>query len=194
MYRGVALAAGVMFCASVSAASVTTTDRAAAAAAVVQGDPDCTGLTPFYWEIGDANGLLASGQGGTAIQGASKTFTATSVMPIASASKWVAATLMVEQAQGQVTPEMHQLLTMSGGYTNFSRCSSTTTVGACLAEPGIDGGANGDRNDAYIGAFYYGSGHMQVLGDRLGYGGYDVNGLADVIKRSEEHTSELPSH
>ena len=183
MYRGVALAAGVMFCASVSAASVTAADRAAAAAAVVQGDPDCTGLTPFYWEIGDANGLLASGQGGTAIQGASKTFTATSVMPIASASKWVAATLMVEQAQGQVTPEMHQLLTMSGGYTNFSRCSSTTTVGACLAEPGIDGGANGDRNDAYIGAFYYGSGHMQVLGDRLGYGGYDVNGLADVIKQ-----------
>lgn len=180
---GALAAAGVMSCGVGNAGAVTVADRIAAATAVATADLSCTGLTPFYWEIGDAGGPLGSGQGGTPIPGASKTFTSSSALPIASGSKWVAATLMVEQTQGQVTDDMQMLLTMSGGYVNFDHCSSTTTVAGCLAEPGRNGGSNGDRTNTYIGAFYYDSGHMQVLGDLLGYGGYDASALSDAVRQ-----------
>ncbi|GAA0751940.1 hypothetical protein LRH25_15150 [Ideonella azotifigens] len=151
-----------------AAHSATVDERAAAAGIVASTDPACTSLTAFYWEIGDGVGLKASGQGGSG--GSLKTINATTTIPVASASKWVFASMAVEQVQGQVSDVMAKALTMSAGYVNFNACSTASTVDSCLSEPGAAGGTNGDYTSNYDGYFYYGGGHMQVLGDAMGYG------------------------
>jgi hypothetical protein len=160
-------------------AAPTIAQRTAAVNDVVTKDAACTSITPFYWEIGDTVGAKAKGTGGN---GVGTPITATSQVPVASSSKWVFATVMVEKALGAVTPDMIKQLTLTGGYTNFNACTTTTTVSGCLKQTGVAGGKNGDYVPMYDGSFYYGSGHMQVLGDRLGYGANNNASLTNLVK------------
>lgn len=160
-------------------ATPTLAQRTAAVNTVVGSDAACTSLTPFYWEIGDATGSKASGNGGLAPGPA---MTASTQIPVASGSKWVFATLMVEKAFGHLSSDMVRQLTMSGGYSNFDACGNKVTVSSCLRQAGLDGGRNGDYVPADDGKFYYGGGHMQMLASHLGYGAYNTTTLTSLLQ------------
>jgi len=165
-----------------AATTPTLADRQAAATAVAAKDPTCTALTPFYWEIGNKTGKLASGQGGLG-RGSAKAPTANTLMPVASASKWVYASAVIEQARGALSNDEVNLLSMRAGYTNFDQCSPQATVDACLAEPGSRGGTNGDWRSDQVGQFYYGGGHMQVLAQQRAWGANNAARLTQALRK-----------
>jgi len=149
--------------------SMTPAQRAAAATTVATSNPACASLTPFYWEIGDKSGRLASGAGGATSTPAP---TASTPLPIASASKWIFSTYVAEKQKGTLSSADIKSLTFRSGYTNFTSCSSTSTVGSCLQEAGRAGGTNGDYQPFSDGKFFYNGGHMQVLANSKGLGPY----------------------
>src|ERR1700760_691357 len=71
--------------------------RTAAARSTAEGNDKCRAVQPFYWSIGDARGVLADGSVGA------RAPTATTQMPIASASKLVYAAFIAQQRHGQLT-------------------------------------------------------------------------------------------
>lgn len=134
-----------------------TATRSAAAASTAQNNAACTAVRPFYWEIGDRNQRLASASVNQA--GNATTYTADSLMPIASASKWLYGAYVAERRSGMLTPEDIQFLTFTSGYTSFAAvgdCFAFDTVGACVAR-----GDNDVQTPAHVGNFYYNGGHMQ---------------------------------
>jgi CubicO group peptidase (beta-lactamase class C family) len=151
----------------------TNAERAAAAQATASDNALCTGITPFYWQIGDQNGALASGTGGT---GTLPPPGANTKMAIASSSKWLFGAYAAEVRRGAMTPADIKYLTFHSGYTNFNSCSNDSTVSSCLSEPGAVGGTNGDHLPATDGHFFYNGGHMQVMATTIGLGP-DNNGL-----------------
>ena len=143
--------------------------RTDAATSTVAANTACTSVTPFYWEIGDANGILASGSGGN---NSAAPPTSTTAMPVASASKWIFSTYVVEKQGGVLSATDIDFLNFQSGYINLSACSSLVTVAACLSETGSLGGTttNGDHFSAADGKFFYNGGHMQVLANNIGLG------------------------
>lgn len=139
----------------------------AAAAATASNNTKCTTLSPFYWEIGDANGSMASGTGGTIPAAAPNPNTA---MLIASASKWLFSTYVVELQTGALSANDVKYLNFTSGYTNFKDCTTSSTVASCLLEAGTNGGFNGDYISSTDTNFYYDSGHMQHLASTIGLG------------------------
>jgi hypothetical protein len=121
----------------------------------------------FYWEIGDANGRIESGQRGS-------TWSATSQMNIASASKWVAGAFVVEKT---TNPDATQTraLNMHSGYVsqndqvNACTGSATPLVGSTIHACGT-AASNSTLTTAQIGKFNYASGHAQQLLISMGYG------------------------
>lgn len=153
--------------------------RATAATTTATANAACTSITPFYWEIGDASGSLASGTGG---DGGSTPPSSTTQMLIASASKWIFSTYVVEKQSGVLSASDIKYLNFESGYTNFSSCSTTSTVSSCLSEAGTNGGTNGDYVPLTDGNFFYNGGHMQVLANALGMGAENNAALAIDIK------------
>ncbi len=129
------------------------TDRINAATATANGHADCVMIKPFYWEIGDSTASRASG---SLTKLGSATYDKTSTMSIASASKWIYSTYWVERTNGALSTTDIEFFNFRSGYTNFSSCKGTTTVGACLASA-----ENGTFDPATHGKFAYGGGHMQ---------------------------------
>lgn len=125
--------------------------RATAAAATARENPNCaqSAIGPFYWEIGDRNGRKAAGSVGTDAP------TATTVMSIASASKWVYAAYVVQRAG--VRDQDVPFLNFTSGYSLFGipLCPATATVEGCLQA------GNDRQNPNTMGRFFYESGHMQ---------------------------------
>jgi hypothetical protein len=158
-----------------SAPSISLLLRTDAATTTATSNSACTSLTPFYWEIGDANGLLASGTSGASAPAA------TSPMSIASASKWIFSTYVVEK-QGGALPADIPYLNFQSGYTNFDKCSPGSTVSSCLSEAGANGGTNGDYVSGTANYFYYNGGHMQELANNIGLGADNNAALANDIK------------
>ncbi len=151
---------------------VTVAVRAAAAAATAEGNALCVAIRPFYWEIGDVNGALGSGSvGGT-------TYRADTVLAIASASKWFYSTYWVQRTKGALSSEDVKFLNFWSGYTKFTGCGSSATVGDCLTK-----GTNGVFDPATENKFSYGGGHMQKHAA--------LNGLADM--NNEQLANELRS-
>lgn len=140
--------------------------RMQAAEATASGEPLCTALTPFYWEIGDKDGPLDSGTGG---DNSSTPPSAESPMAIASASKWIFASYALERldvsASKPLTTAEVQELNFTSGYDHLSdsTCLLTTTVGGCLNASNPKGGLNSDRHSGDVGHFFYNGGHMQTL-------------------------------
>ncbi|HSI52257.1 MAG TPA: hypothetical protein VLA61_28660 [Ideonella sp.] len=147
-----------------------TANSVLAAKATAQNNAMCSQgrLGPYYWEIGDASQVLASGQAG-----------ADPVQPmrVASASKWVYGAYVVELRGGQawLDPEADlPFLNFTSGYTNMGNMSAAQacaadgvdTVDDCLrAVPG-----GGQKNDATVGKFDYDGGHLQKHASLNGMG------------------------
>lgn len=137
----------------------------------------------FYWEIGDANGIVTGSAGQVAAGSVSPSgvseprYTRDTEMMIASASKWVYSTYFTEVAGtvqngvGIMPAAYVPFLNFTSGYTNFTiaSCGPDKTVGACMLFRD-----NETRTAANIGKFDYDGGHLQVLG-----GGGDATLRAD---------------
>ena len=146
--------------------------RAQAALTAATTDPACTALGPFYWEIGDAGGPLASGSVGDV--------TASSAMDIASASKLIFGAYIVERFGANLAQADFDAMTMRSGYHSlvYATCVASATVQDCLAAA-----HNGDHTAADDGRFYYNGGHFQKYAVDLGLGADDDAALAAEMKR-----------
>ncbi len=128
-----------------------TGDPVLAAKATADNNPMCADskLGSYYWEIGDANGVLASGTVGSSAP------TRSTPLWIYSASKWLYAANVV-QKRGVLDADV-PFLNFTSGYSNFGNlpvCLLGDTVGDCLV--GRD-----SLDAASVGRFKYDSGHMQ---------------------------------
>ncbi|NOK36572.1 hypothetical protein D7W79_29605 [Corallococcus exercitus] len=116
----------------------------------------CTPLGNFYWEIGDGAGPLYAIPRGSGV-------TATTVMPIASASKWLYAGAYVQsRGYANLTADEKKRLNFTSGYIdeNTTLCGDAgTTVSECYG--------SAYKNVTYRplqnGRFFYNGGHMQKL-------------------------------
>ena len=170
-FCGVALA----LLAALSAQAMPTMDqRIAAATQTAHQHPNCTAIAPFYWEIGGPQNKLA---GDSVLAASDPTVVdANTVMNIASASKWMFASYVV-QRQGTLTQAGIDLLTFTSGFTNFKTCLPGQTVHSCLTM-----GENGDWSHDTAGHFFYNGGHMQKHADLLGLGDMDNTALAHELQ------------
>lgn len=160
-------------------AGPTLQQRTAAAVAVATTSQYCKLVAPFYWEIGDKNGAKSSGTGGT---GTVAPPNPNALMAIASASKWIFATYVVEKQQGVLSTYDVEHLNMTSGYTNFNACTLSATVSSCLSEAGTAGGSNGAYIAATDNKYYYNGGHMQTLADYIGLGQNNSRALATAVR------------
>ncbi|MGD9598710.1 MAG: hypothetical protein AB7G76_00210 [Steroidobacteraceae bacterium] len=153
----------------------------AAAATIAANSGICDDARPFYWEIGGpGGGPIVSGQVGDSPPDRD------TVVHLASASKWVLGTYVVQRyngiPRGVSGAKIVQALNMRAGYTNLddSLCvngsaeSESYTVADCFFD-GDDDGSNSDHDEALEETFFYDSGHAQYaaatatllnLGDR----------------------------
>jgi len=159
--------------------------RTHAATQTAQNNAACNAIKPFYWEIGDQTEPLASGSVG------GKMYTASTLMPIASASKWIFGAYVVQARQGQLNSEDISALTMSSGYTNFGNTSCVRflpgrrdgeSVSECFNTDNPKGGNNSDYNPDAFGKFYYNGGHFQKLAIDLGLGADNNAALARDVQ------------
>lgn len=156
----------------------TTQARIQAAQTTASTNAQCTSLTPFYWEIGDQNGASVSGTGG---DNSSSPPNSATLMAIASASKWVFGSYVLEKlnisTSNPLTAGQIQYLNFTSGYHNLddATCMASTSVGGCFGASNLAGGLNSDQTAADVGKFFYNGGHMQAFAvNALGLGGdYD---------------------
>jgi len=149
--------------------------RIQAATATAQNNAFCTAIQPFYWEIGDRSATLASGSVNSS--SSSTAYTANSLMSIASASKWLYGSYVVQRRAAALTPEDYKYLNFQSGYTNLSECLPDQTVAECEAYQG-----NGDYTPANDGEFFYNGGHMEKHATLLGLGGMNNTMLSAEIR------------
>ena len=155
------------------------TDTATHNIACIGGGAGGKDIRPFYWEIGNANGPIVSG---SVTDTGQTTYTATSVMAIASASKWFYSTYWVQRMNAVVTATDIKFFNFWSGYTNFSSCVGSTTVASCLAIA-HNGTTNGTLDATTENKFDYGGGHMQVHAASIaGIGALDNVALATEIQ------------
>lgn len=148
--------------------------RIAAATTTAQSTSNaCAPIQPFYWEVGDETGRLASGS----VPSSNPTYTSTTLMSIASASKWLYGAYVVQLRQGQLSASDVTFLTFRSGYTHFTRCLAGQTVDECVAYAN-----NGVHSALADGLFSYGGGHMEKHASLLGLGSLTGAGLADAIR------------
>ncbi|MGL6157053.1 MAG: hypothetical protein ACRC1O_10620, partial [Ralstonia mannitolilytica] len=145
--------------------------RRAAVESTLARASSCQHLGDYYWEIGDAGGVLMHGQHGQRI-GADKT------VRLASASKWVFGAYVVERAQGKLTKAEIDALTMRSGYDGLNplQCNRNDTVQSCF-----DRGRNSTFTPGHVGRFSYNGGHDQKLLIDLGFGRADAAALTDEL-------------
>jgi len=156
--------------------SLSDQQRVQAATATAQSaDNACSPVRPFYWEIGNRDAALASGSVSSGTSNA--VYTAKSLMSMASASKWLYASYVVQRRGGLLTDEDTKFLNFRSGYTNFDQCEPSQTVGECDAS-----GTNGDYTAANAGEFFYNGGHMESHATLNGLAGMNNQALATEIR------------
>ncbi|WP_051379127.1 hypothetical protein [Derxia gummosa] len=147
--------------------------RAAAARRTAESSIACAQIRPFYWEIGDRGKVLASGQIG-------RLFSAETSMPVASASKLVYAAFVAQERDGLLNATDIAALSLRSGQVGFRTCRRDDTVHSCAARPD-----NGRLDEAAVGKFAYGGGHMQVHADKtMHLGELDGPALARLVSDS----------
>jgi hypothetical protein len=129
----------------------------------------------FYWEIGDRDGMLGAGT----VSG-TDTPTATQVMAIASSSKWIYSTYVLQKLDGMGASDLPFLNFTSGSVFPLSKalkevlCDLSETVGECAADVVV-------RPDA-VGSFHYSAGHFQHhAANAMGLGALRAPGLTTEI-------------
>lgn len=195
-----AIAVGVASCGGGGGSSgqpPTIDPKVKAAEDTVAANAQCTGLTPFYWEVGNANGVLASGTGGTPVTGYTAAPTASTTLAIASASKWLYGAYVLQRrgAAGPDASEDVPYLHFTSGYTNFGLpfCPSNGgTIDECLnSSVGNDGVPRGTLSPANVGKFYYDSGHMQKHASVIGLGSFTGTDLGSAVSAALGITVEF---
>ncbi|MET0332741.1 MAG: hypothetical protein ABW190_00600, partial [Rhizobacter sp.] len=125
--------------------------RTAAATSTAQSTGNlCAPIRPFYWEIGDGTQRRASGS--VNATGNATTYTASSVMSIASASKWLYGAYVAERRGGVLSADDIQYLTFRSGYTGLvpiGDCQQADTVASCVAR-----NDNDVQTPAHVGKFF----------------------------------------
>lgn len=154
-----------------SQAALTVYEQAALDTA--QTSASCTGLGNFYWEIGNGAGPLYGFTRGSGVS-------ATTVMPIASASKWLYAGAYVQsRGYANLTPDEKKRLNFTSGYVdeNTTLCGDAgTTVSECYGPAYKSVSYRPLQN----GRYFYNGGHMQKLAlDDIG--ARKGTGLASVM-------------
>jgi len=161
---------GVAYCTTAAQHPVAESARIAAVQQAAAYDPRCAEAAPFYYEIGDRNGSRVSGSIGLI-------YGPTTVLPIASASKWIYGAYVTQQRGGVLTADDVRFLTFSSGYVSFTSCTQNDTVGSCAVA-----GVNGLYTPAAVNKFYYGGGHIQThAASYMGLGTLGNAGIADAI-------------
>jgi hypothetical protein len=150
-------------------------DRIGAATTTAQTNALCTKITPFYWEIGDVSGAIASGTTGSGL------IKASTQLNIASASKMWWGAYVVERFKSNLSQIDMPSMTMMSGRTNFTSCTGAATVDACCALAGTDGGTNCDVESNDVNHFFYGGGHFEGYASTLGLGADDDAALATEL-------------
>ncbi|GEN12882.1 hypothetical protein SAMN05443572_103612 [Myxococcus fulvus] len=116
----------------------------------------CKSLGNFYWEIGTGTGPLYGLSKGSGV-------TATTVMPIASASKWLYAGAYVEsKGYANLTADEKKRLNFTSGYIdeNTTLCDvAGTNVSTCYGASFKDV----TYRPLHNGRYFYNGGHMQKL-------------------------------
>lgn len=151
-------------------------DRISAATAAANSSVNaCGAIRPFYWELGDAKARQVGGS----VKGApaERLIAQNTVLPFASASKWLYAAYVVQRRAGDLAANDTRLLSMLGGFISLKDCRADQTVGQCLAWTG-----NGAYTASADGHFDYNGGHMQQHAALMGLGGFDPIGLATEIR------------
>lgn len=144
--------------------------RVTAATATATGHPKCSAsaIGGFYWEIGDGNGVRASGSVGPDAPGAGTR------MPLYSSSKWVYAAYVVQQRG--LRDDDAPYLNFTSGHTRFGLpyCPGAPDVQSC--------GGPDALNPDMVGRFYYDSGHMQYHAQAvMGLGAADNAALGAAV-------------
>ena len=164
--------------------SISLDTRIAAATTTAESDDNaCAPIRPFYWEVGDESARLASGS--VPSNDGDPTYTGTTLMSIASASKWLYGAYVVQLRQGELSDSDVTFLTFRSGYTRFTRCLPGQTVDECVAYEN-----NGVHSDVTDGLFSYGGGHMEKHASLIGLGPQNNAGLADALR--SQLGSDLP--
>jgi hypothetical protein len=144
-----------------------TANSVAAATATAVDNALCTLIAPFYWEIGNASGALASASVGT------PAVLASSRVSIASASKWIYGTYVVQKRGGvaNLTSQDINFLHFTSGYTNMGSDTSSATctppasgadsINYCLTLTSATGAPFNGIDQSTVGVFDYDSGHEE---------------------------------
>jgi hypothetical protein len=153
------------------ASGLTLAQRSAAVSQTLSNDATCSALTELYWEIGDANGALASGSVGAV--------KADTLMSIASASKLVWGAYVVERFKSDLTMIDSSAMHMESGYVSlgYDSCVGTASVSACFMAAN-----NSVHTASEDGKFHYNGGHFQKYAIDLGLGTDDNAKLATDMK------------
>lgn len=142
---------------------ITLSQRIEATKETVSTNSHCVDINPYYWEIGNKEGVIVSGSTGD------QSITGTTVLPIASAAKWVFGAYIVQSKTGVIDNDTGEALTMSSGYTSFGNLSCTPsyvqTVSDCF-----NVGDNYEYTPGHDHYFYYNGGHFQKLAMDNGLG------------------------
>lgn len=169
-FRASSLFAALAISYSSTILALTDDQRIAAAQWTADNNPACN--LQFYWEIGDAGGMIyGASQGAFAPSAGTK-------MPIYSASKWIYGAYVYEERDGALTPTDAKHLRMLSGHDEEGSCLFSTTVGACAST--IDGFKQTSDNK-----FSYAPGHFQVhASSTLGLSSDTKTALADRVHAS----------
>ncbi len=168
-----------------------TAQSVAAATATAQNNALCgTTLAPFYWEIGDKSGVLASASVGS---GSNGQVLASTVLQVASASKLIYATYVaqIRGALSAFTSDDVNFLHFTSGYTYMgdsttsATCPHTLTpdtVNECLTQTNGQGQSFSAQDPGTTGKFDYDSGHMENHASQFtALGNVDVATLGTTV-------------
>lgn len=135
---------------------------------------ECRDLGDFYWEIGDASHVVGQGAVGTR-------YSSNKTIHIASASKWVFGSYVLEKIGKNAEPNHDQLraLEMQSGYTSlkYISCAFSDTVEACFNHRG-----NSHFTKENVDYFFYNGGHDQKLAIDFGLGKLTSAEFANEIR------------
>ena len=110
----------------------------------------CTAIQPFYWEIGNSAAKITGASVGSSPPDA------TSVLQIASASKWIFASYVIEKLNGVLSASIIAGLNFTAGYSGFTSCAAYSTISACYTAVTTFNAADNNK-------FYYSGGNMQKI-------------------------------
>ena len=130
----------------------------------------CKAIAPFYWEIGDAGAKLVSGSVEASAGGAA-TYTESSTMAIASASKFVWGAYVVERFKTHLGDVDFESMTMRDGYSSFNNTGCELSLPATVSNCLKGGTKNAtDPDPSTEGYFFYSGGDFQKYAVDLGLG------------------------